>query len=354
MDEDYYRILGVSEDAEPEVIEAAFKAMAKKYHPDIWKGDKSFATEKLKKLNEARDILRNSEKRAAYDQEKNKDAKTSSTNNEKPNTDNEGTWNNSGTENSYQTTSSRQQASDTKTIDKRRWIKLCKENLTSTWVILLLFFILVGISAFSQNWSVPFIDILIGLALILILIKKILYDRSRFWIILLFLIIFAAGVQFSISLFNGINLEKNKVLTEQERKTAISDIIEEQVNEVANSSSNLSRKETNLEPPSVTSYFEFPGTFTTNLRSSRKFLQLGLGLSTQYDDTVMANIETHQLALRPEILNVMSEFTEDDIQGKAGREALAKALVARINEKMLKLEGFGGVEAAHFTSFVLQ
>ena len=82
MDEDYYRILGVSEDAEPEVIEAAFKAMAKKYHPDIWKGDKSFATEKLKKLNEARDILRNSEKRAAYDQEKNKDAKTSSTNNE--------------------------------------------------------------------------------------------------------------------------------------------------------------------------------------------------------------------------------------------------------------------------------
>ena len=181
-----------------------------------------------------------------------------------------------------------------------------------------------------------------------------MYDRSRFWIILLFLIIFAAGVQFSISLFNGINLEKNKVLTEQERKTAISDIIEEQVNEVANSSSNLSRKETNLEPPSVTSYFEFPGTFTTNLRSSRKFLQLGLGLSTQYDDTVMANIETHQLALRPEILNVMSEFTEDDIQGKAGREALAKALVARINEKMLKLEGFGGVEAAHFTSFVLQ
>ena len=34
------------------------------------------------------------------------------------------------------------------------------------------FFILVGISAFFPNWSVPFIDILIGLALILILIKK--------------------------------------------------------------------------------------------------------------------------------------------------------------------------------------
>jgi flagellar FliL protein len=68
----------------------------------------------------------------------------------------------------------------------------------------------------------------------------------------------------------------------------------------------------------------------------------------------MLNIETHQLALRSEILNVMSEFTEEDIQGKAGREGLAKALADGINEKMLKLEGFGGVEEVHFTSFVLQ
>lgn len=104
----------------------------------------------------------------------------------------------------------------------------------------------------------------------------------------------------------------------------------------------------------VTTYFEFPGTFTTNLRSSRKFLQLGLGVSTQYDESVMLNIETHQLALRSEILNVMSEFTEEDIQGKVGRESLARALADGINEKMLKLEGFGGVEEVHFTSFVLQ
>ena len=41
----------------------------------------------------------------------------------------------------------------------------------------------------------------------------------------------------------------------------------------------------------VTTYFEFPGTFTTNLMNSRKFLQVGLGVSTQYDDTVMANVE---------------------------------------------------------------
>ena len=104
----------------------------------------------------------------------------------------------------------------------------------------------------------------------------------------------------------------------------------------------------------VTTYFEFPGDFTTNLRGSRKFLQVGLGVSTQYDDEVISNVEDHQLALRSEILNVMSEFSEEDIQGKQGREALARALADGVNEKLMQLEDFGGIEEVHFTSFVLQ
>jgi flagellar FliL protein len=104
----------------------------------------------------------------------------------------------------------------------------------------------------------------------------------------------------------------------------------------------------------MTTYFEFPGTFTTNLMNSRKFLQVGLGVSTQYDDKVMANVEAHQLGLRSEILNTISEFSEADIQGKAGREQLAKALTESINQKLIALEDFGGVQEVHFTSFVLQ
>ena len=65
----------------------------------------------------------------------------------------------------------------------------------------------------------------------------------------------------------------------------------------------------------VTTYYEFAGTFTTNLRASRKFLQVGIGGSTQYDDTVMQNVEMHQLALRSEILGVISEFSEEEIEG---------------------------------------
>ena len=104
----------------------------------------------------------------------------------------------------------------------------------------------------------------------------------------------------------------------------------------------------------ATTYYEFPGSFTTNLMNSRKFLQISVGVSTQYDDRVMANVEAHQLALRSEILGTMSEFTEESIQGKAGRQALALSLQEAINSKLEVLENFGGIDEVHFTSFVLQ
>ena len=104
----------------------------------------------------------------------------------------------------------------------------------------------------------------------------------------------------------------------------------------------------------VTSYYEFPGTFTTNLRNSRKFLQVGIGVSTQYDQTVISNVDSHQLSLRSEILGTIGEFTEEEIQGKSGRDALALRLQAAINAKLEVLEGFGGVEGVFFTSFILQ
>lgn len=104
----------------------------------------------------------------------------------------------------------------------------------------------------------------------------------------------------------------------------------------------------------ITSYYEFPGNFTTNLRGSRKFLQVAIGVSTQYDEKVILNVETHQLALRSEVLSVISEFTEDDVQGKEGRDAIAASMRDALNAKLEQLEGFGGIEGVHFTSFILQ
>ena len=63
----YYELLQVSENASDEVIKMAYKALVKKYHPDTFKGDKAFAEEKTKEINEAYDVLSDPVKRQEYD-----------------------------------------------------------------------------------------------------------------------------------------------------------------------------------------------------------------------------------------------------------------------------------------------
>lgn len=104
----------------------------------------------------------------------------------------------------------------------------------------------------------------------------------------------------------------------------------------------------------ITSYYTFPDNFTTNLKGSKAFLQVSVGVSTQYDETVIENVELHQLALRSEILGTVSEFTVEQVEGKVGRDDLANNIKDAINTRLEQLEGFGGVEGVFFTSFVLQ
>ena len=104
----------------------------------------------------------------------------------------------------------------------------------------------------------------------------------------------------------------------------------------------------------VTSYYTFPDNFTTNLKGSKAFLQVSVGVSTQYDETVIENVEMHQLALRSEVLGVVSEFTVEEVEGKTGRDQLAESIKDAINKRLEELEGFGGVEGVYFTAFVLQ
>jgi flagellar FliL protein len=113
-------------------------------------------------------------------------------------------------------------------------------------------------------------------------------------------------------------------------------------------------KETPANETFITSYYTFADNFTTNLNKSKQFLQISVGVSTQYDETVIENVEKHQMALRSEVLGVMGTYSVDDIDGKVGRDKLADSIKDAINVKLEDLEGFGGVEGVHFTSFVLQ
>lgn len=66
----YYEILEVNENASPEVIEKAYKTLAKKYHPDLQNGEnqKKYA-EKMKEINEAYEVLSNDFKKSSYDEQ---------------------------------------------------------------------------------------------------------------------------------------------------------------------------------------------------------------------------------------------------------------------------------------------
>ena len=63
----YYEILEVSTNASKEVIKNAYRALIKKYHPDSYTGDKEFAQEKVKEINEAYETLIDDDKRLLYD-----------------------------------------------------------------------------------------------------------------------------------------------------------------------------------------------------------------------------------------------------------------------------------------------
>ena len=63
--QDYYQILGVSRDAEQSDIKKAYRKLARQYHPDV--NEDAGAEEKFKLANEAYEVLKDSDKRQAYD-----------------------------------------------------------------------------------------------------------------------------------------------------------------------------------------------------------------------------------------------------------------------------------------------
>ena len=63
---DYYKTLGLKRDASPDEIKKSYRKLARKYHPDVSKEDNAEA--QFKQVSEAYEVLRDPEKRSAYDQ----------------------------------------------------------------------------------------------------------------------------------------------------------------------------------------------------------------------------------------------------------------------------------------------
>ena len=103
-----------------------------------------------------------------------------------------------------------------------------------------------------------------------------------------------------------------------------------------------------------TTYFEMKKEFTANLTDPNRYIQVGLGIATNYDARVIEAVEKNEPAIRSAVLGVLGEQTAERVATVAGKEDLQRRLRAAINKTLEGKTGFGGVSEVYFTSFVIQ
>ncbi|WP_425229119.1 flagellar basal body-associated FliL family protein [Sphingomonas sp.] len=106
--------------------------------------------------------------------------------------------------------------------------------------------------------------------------------------------------------------------------------------------------------PYASNYYSLDKDFTSNLRESVHFVQVGVAVSTPYDQTVIDHLKTNEIAVRSAILMTLGDTTEEQVFTSQGKEQLQHRLVQAINATLRQKEGFGGISNVYFTSFVVQ
>lgn len=104
----------------------------------------------------------------------------------------------------------------------------------------------------------------------------------------------------------------------------------------------------------ASSYYQLQKEFTSNLKDSPHFIQIGLAVSTNYDSRVIKNVEANELAVRSAVLMTLSDTDEMQVFTPEGKKQLQKRLVGAINQVLTEKEGFGGVGNVYFTNFIVQ
>jgi flagellar FliL protein len=102
------------------------------------------------------------------------------------------------------------------------------------------------------------------------------------------------------------------------------------------------------------SYYPLHDNFTANLKDGGQFVQVGLGVSTYYDQRVLDNVKLHEMAVRSAVLMTLNSASAADLATPQGKEQLKDALRKSINDVLKKKEGFGGIDDVYFTSLVIQ
>jgi flagellar FliL protein len=103
-----------------------------------------------------------------------------------------------------------------------------------------------------------------------------------------------------------------------------------------------------------TSYYSFAEEFTSNLRNSEALVQISLAASTRRDGRVLMWMKKHELAIRSALLVVLADTPEEEVFTPEGKERVQKRMTAAINKVLTETEGFGGVDAVYFKTFLVQ
>lgn len=104
----------------------------------------------------------------------------------------------------------------------------------------------------------------------------------------------------------------------------------------------------------ASSYYPMEKEFTSNLRDSVHFIQVGVAVSTAYDERVLDNLRTHEIAVRSAVLMTLGETTEEDVFTAEGKKLIQDRLAKAINAVLKEKEGFGGIGNVYFTNFIVQ
>ena len=104
----------------------------------------------------------------------------------------------------------------------------------------------------------------------------------------------------------------------------------------------------------ASSYYPMEKEFTSNLQDSVHFIQVGIAVSTPYDERVLENIKTHEIAIRSQVLMALGETTEEEVFTAQGKRQIQDRLAKAINGVLKEKEGFGGVSNVYFTNFIVQ
>jgi flagellar FliL protein len=101
-------------------------------------------------------------------------------------------------------------------------------------------------------------------------------------------------------------------------------------------------------------FYPIEQSFTSNLRDSDGFVQLGIGVSTFYDNSVIENLKKNDMPVRSAVLMTLADQDSFVITTPEGKKMLLRSLKDAINGVLEQREGFGGVDSVYFTSFIIQ